>query len=71
VNFEEAKKLWEEAGANIDKLDACQGPHDFVQIDQGMPALGRRYRCKKCLGIVPAVNRHWYERGLAHGKAAR
>jgi len=71
VTREEAMALWTDAGVNIDRLDACTGPHEFVQIDEDMPALARRYRCTKCLGIVQAVSRHWYERGLDHGKVSR
>ena len=65
----DAPALLEQAKANLAALNACPGPHDFADITPKKIA-GKRYRCTRCRGEVDGVARAWYERGLAHGRAA-
>jgi hypothetical protein len=69
MNRREADKLWDEVEANHRKLDGCQGPHDFAQVDPGPSKLGATYRCQKCGGTVGHLHKLWYEIGLRHGRA--
>lgn len=67
VSREEAKALWEKVQANGRALDACAGPHVFVDVTPEK-RIGKRYRCATCCGEVDGVARSWYEQGLAHGR---
>lgn len=59
--------LIEHVKANVAALDACPGPHDFVDITPGK-IIGKRYRCSTCLGEIDGVALVWYQRGLVHGR---
>lgn len=66
---EEGKKLWAEAQANGRLLDACPGPHDFVDLTPEKP-VGKHWRCQRCGGEVDGGAKRWYEAGLRHGRQA-
>lgn len=60
------KDLWEQAKANRIRLNGCS-LHDFSE------RAGRRevmddYICTKCRGRVSSELKHWYEKGLEHGR---
>mgnify|MGYP006312577699 CR=1 FL=1 len=57
-------KIWEAVKANHKILAECERPHDFEPIGTG-PL--RKERCKKCGGIVDAVNATYYKQGLKDG----
>jgi len=62
-----------EAQLNLEQLENCLGPHDFVRIeDTNAPGHRQRdgFRCSKCGGMVTSVAARWYERGLRHGRGA-
>ncbi len=63
------KAIFADVKANKAALDGCAGPHAFVTTQAGK--IGVKWRCGKCGGEVNAIDRYWYERGLAHGKAER
>lgn len=52
---------------NLDKLDACAGPHDFRDCTPAK-RMGKYYECSKCGGMVDQRCHDWYQRGLKHGK---
>lgn len=52
--------------ANHARLDACAGPHDFSIPERQVGSLVHEWRCTKCHGTVPTVERSWYLAGLAH-----
>jgi hydrogenase maturation factor HypF (carbamoyltransferase family) len=62
----EMLKLWNEVKANHALLDACSR-HVFGPPDK--PWGGYR-ACANCGGRLDVIHAHWYERGLAHAKAA-
>lgn len=55
--------------ANHKALETCVGPHDFVD-QTPEKQIGKKWRCKACGGTLDGVERHWYEQGLKHGRAA-
>lgn len=61
------KAIFADPQANLAALNGCDGPHEFVSTEPGR--IGCNWRCTKCGGVVNAIDRHWYERGLAHGRA--
>jgi len=63
-------RLWEQAQANGRKLDACAGPHEFVDLTPERK-LGKSYRCAKCGGEADGSAVHWYRRGLRHAGAGK
>jgi DNA-directed RNA polymerase subunit RPC12/RpoP len=78
MNKAESMALLEEVKVNIRALDSCAGPHDFVGIEtevQYVCADGgkmyRRFSCTKCGGKIISHDRHWYERGLKHGRESK
>ena len=60
----DAHKILEQVKENTRRLSGCDVPHDFVPLPskKALP----RYRCLKCGGEIGSIERHWYERGLAH-----
>ena len=61
-------KIMERVVKNLDKLDACEGPHEFVSIESSETAKFSRLKCTKCGGTIDSSNAIWYNRGLEHGK---
>lgn len=66
----EVREIWEEVKRNRQTLDACSGPHDFSEEAERTGTLVQKWRCTKCHGAVGAIEKAWYERGLAHGRRA-
>lgn len=67
ITKEDAAKLWEQAKVNGRALDGCVGPHAFE--DQSPErTFDKKYRCKLCGGATDSQAKHWYERGLEHGR---
>ncbi len=64
---DEAKQLWTKVKDNGKALDACVGPHDFVD-ETPERTFGKDYRCSLCGGKADSQARHWYVRGLEHGR---
>lgn len=70
----ESLAIWEAVKANHARLDACAGPHDFsipqrVNGVAGEPGYNvREWACTKCGGSTDSIHKHWYEKGLAHGR---
>lgn len=60
------KKLWDEARANVAKLDACAN-HAFAYSSGDI--LGRKYTCANCGGTIRGVDLSWYLDGRKHGAA--
>lgn len=61
------KALWEQVKENHRVLDACDG-HDFSRDvtarEIGMQrAIGKRWECTRCGGVVDSMAKLWYERG--------
>jgi hypothetical protein len=67
----DAKAILIEVRANIAALDGCVGPHDFSVPYRKSGTLVMDWSCARCGGHVPFIEKHWYERGLAHGRSAR
>jgi hypothetical protein len=69
ISHEDMMKLWEEVKANHKRLDACVGPHDFVEASRAHDYTGPKvkFRCLKCNGVVDNNSHHWYKLGLKHG----
>lgn len=70
-----ARAVFEEVKANLARLDGCPGPHRFAPVERAdgvtpRGGLTNEYRCATCQGTVSGHVRHWYERGLAHGRQA-
>lgn len=63
----EDKTIWQIDKADVAKLAACPGPHDFEDATPER-MLAKTYRCRKCGGELPSIEHYWYERGLAHGR---
>jgi hypothetical protein len=68
----DTKQLWEEVKANHARLEACPGhrfePIEWVDTGKEIP---RKHRCAVCGGWADSIAVIWYERGVAHGRAAR
>jgi hypothetical protein len=64
---EEARAIWNAAKANGARLDACPGPHVFLDLTPEK-RVGKKWRCSGCGGEVDGVARAWYQAGLAHGR---
>lgn len=62
-----AKGILDEVKANLAKLEACPGPHDFIAMEPEKVLTGR-HRCSICGGEISLQARNWYARGLAHGR---
>lgn len=61
--------LWAKVKANHARLDACKGPHQFVEITPRVA--GPRYRCTTCEGEVDFHAQLWYHKGYEHAKAQK
>lgn len=61
-----SQKIWNDAVRNAKKLEKCEGPHDFTDVEVTSGQVF--YRCTKCAGRVSAVARLWYQNGLKHGR---
>lgn len=61
--------------ANLQKLDNCVGPHEFVPFEMYNPnspkSLIRTYKCVRCEGTLETSKVRWYEIGLKHGEKKR
>ena len=66
MNGIDIKRIQQEVKANVARLEACTGPHQFETIDDRF--LREKHRCKLCGGVVDNRGRYWYDRGLAHGR---
>jgi hypothetical protein len=60
-------KIWLEVKENNRKLEACVGPHDFIDTTPDK-VTGRKYKCSKCEGSIDSIAFSWYNKGLEHGK---
>lgn len=70
----ELKELWEKVKANQARLRACEGPHDFEPDPEDTRHKDERMKnqcCKKCGGVMDAVNTAYYNDGVAHGRKAQ
>lgn len=65
ITREQSRQILDEVKANIARLEACPGPHDFVPM-QTRPAPRVRMQCTRCGGEVDSVNYAWYMRGRRH-----
>lgn len=65
ISPNEVHAIWEEVKRNHKRLDECPGPHEFGPM---LAKPGAKYTCSKCGGVVDAVARSWYEKGLTHGR---
>jgi hypothetical protein len=62
---EGAKQIFEQVKANTARLDACDTPHDFIDMRvHNVP--GHRHRCRKCDGEVSGHCVRWYLLGMKH-----
>jgi len=57
-------EIWIEVKANNVLLRSCSF-HKFEPHPS--PNMSRRFICTRCMGVVGAVEKSWYERGLEHG----
>lgn len=62
----ESKRIFAEVKENHRRLDACPGPHNFVEHERYSPTstLVRTYRCTVCMGVVGTSEARWYIKGL-------
>ena len=60
-------RIWEKVKENRDKLKSCNRHEFSIDLDPEM-ILGKKWKCKNCLGTLDTVNKSWYEKGLTHGK---
>ena len=60
----------ERVKANLRTLDACPGPHEFIDDPNDERSFSRGQRCARCGGEVEFLAALWYRRGLEHGKKA-
>ena len=67
MNRDEAKRLLEQVRANMASWDACDGPHELVDLTPEK-TIGKRWRCSKCGGECDSVAKSYYEQGLRHGR---
>ncbi len=67
---EKTREIMNAILANTAKLNACPGPHDFSVDASPERRFCKKWGCSKCGGIVDALHKGWYERGLAHGRAS-
>jgi len=68
MDKDEALKLWGEIQSNLQILDACERPHEFVSVDPSISPFKAKYRCIKCNGVIDYNAKTWYGRDLRHGK---
>lgn len=59
----DSQKVLAEVRANLDRLYACKGPHQFPPDSTWTP----RVQCALCGGWLDRVQAHWYQRGVEHG----
>jgi predicted SprT family Zn-dependent metalloprotease len=65
ITRDDAKQILEQVKANSARLDACDTPHEFVDMRvHNVP--GHRYRCSKCGGEVAGNCVRWYRLGMKH-----
>lgn len=65
LSKKELRDIIDEVRANAARLESCEGPHDFQPESGATPRRpGDRYKCTKCGGMLGAIERLWYERGL-------
>ena len=62
------KEIWRGVKENNALLSSCS-LHKFQEHES--PHMSRRFICKNCRGIVGAVEKTWYEKGLLHSKVNR
>lgn len=60
-------EILDQVRANHRKLNACEGPHEFVIDNPEEQLLRQRYRCTRCGGHIECRLYFWYKRGLEHG----
>jgi len=63
---EDARNLFEECKANLERLLSCD-MHDFRPVGKDGP--DRRYRCLCCGGEIRHLEFLWYQRGFTHGQS--
>lgn len=65
-----ANEMWSRVQENRKRMDACVGPHDFSIDLLPERTFGKRWRCTLCGAEIDGVDKSYYERGVAHGRAA-
>ena len=63
ISIKTMKEIWTEVKKNQALLNSCSF-HEFEFHPD--PNMSRRFLCKNCKGVVDAVRKSWYEKGLAH-----
>jgi uncharacterized UBP type Zn finger protein len=66
----DVSRILAEVHANIAALNGCPGPHVFEDSTPDANLLQKLWKCVHCGGTVRGREKHWYESGLAHGKAS-
>lgn len=72
-----ALEIMELVKENHARLCSCH-LHEFVEISEGdldysgikyeSRILGKKYKCTNCGGEVDSMTKHWYDKGVEHGK---
>jgi ferredoxin-like protein FixX len=65
---DEVSAIFENVRRNAAMLAACPG-HIFTRVEPDR--VFSKYRCTVCGGTVDTTQAHWYDRGMAHGRALR
>lgn len=63
-------RIWTEVVANSALLETCAGHAFTVDVSPGT-FIGKRWQCIHCRGMVNTTDKHWYETGAKHARAAR
>lgn len=67
MNKQVMNEIWLQVKENHRKLETCQ-KHDFsIDLTPERP-IGKMYQCTQCGGSVDAIEKKWYEKGLAHAE---
>ena len=61
-----SRHILDEVKENHRKLDSCIC-HNFGIDMMSDRIIGKKYKCTQCGGVIDAINKIWYERGLKHG----
>ncbi len=64
---EDAARILAEVMENKEKLESCPTSHKFT-IPAGRRKFVDDFLCEVCGGRVSLQEKHWYEKGLEHGR---
>lgn len=74
IMSKQAREIYDSAMANAELLFSCSGPHDWEIDPRDVHRTDGDFktrRCKRCGGVMSALDAFIYDTGVAHGRKAQ